>query len=670
MTGMTASIGYPDRTTFYWLIATCVLVLAPLAPHVPLELWGLIAGLFAWRYAMVARAWRAPGRVPRLGLVVLVLVLVYQRYHTLIGRDAGIALLAGLLALKFLEIKNPRDAMLCVFLLYFLMLGGFLYSQSIGLAMYLPVAALAASATLARIALPGSALDGRQALRLAGGLLLKALPIMLILYLLFPRIQGSLWGLPHDAYSNLTGMSDEMTPGSINQLSQSDEVAFRVNFQGPPPATQNLYWRVLVLWDSDGRGWSRGPPASWPALSFQSHDAPLAYEISFEPSNKPWLPALDLPGSVPDGLRMRPGYVMERNQPVRERLRYQLVSYPRYNTGDLEPAERRRALRLPPAASPRARELALGWRAQARDDGAIVATALAHFRSQEFFYSLEPPLLGKDPVDEFLFDTRRGFCEHYAAAFVTLMRAAGIPSRVVIGYQGGEFNAAGDYMIVRQLDAHAWAEVWLADRGWVRVDPTGAVAPERIEYGAEALRRLASRGQRFGELPPDALNLALGRGWFEGLYRHGRLGLDTVNNTWNRWVLDYTQERQEALLRNLGFEGAARTALVSALGVLVAAALALLALFMWRADRPTDPARAAYERFCRKLARIGLARAAHEGPLDFARRCGRERPDLKPAIDAVTRSYVGLRYADLAGREHLRTLRRLVAHFSTKRGLA
>jgi len=667
---MTASIDYPDRSTFYWLIATGVLVLAPLVPHVSLGLWGVIAGLFAWRYAMVARAWRAPGRILRLGLVALVLVLVYRHYHTLIGRDAGIALLAGLLALKILELKNQRDAMLCVFLLYFLMLGGFLYSQSIGLAVYLPVAALAATATLARIALPGSTLDGRRALRLAGGLLFKALPIMLIMYLLFPRIQGSLWGLPHDAYSELTGMSDEMTPGSINQLSQSDEVAFRVSFQGPPPATKDLYWRVLVLWDSDGRRWSRGPPASWPAFSFQSLDAPLAYEVSFEPSNKPWLPALDLPGSVPDGLRMRPGYVMERNQPVRERLRYQLVSYSRYNTGGLEPAEQRRALRLSPGASPRARELARRWRAPAPGDAAIVTTALAHFRSQEFFYTLEPPLLGDDPVDEFLFDTRRGFCEHYAAAFVTLMRAAGIPSRVVVGYQGGEFNAAGDYMIVRQLDAHAWAEVWLADRGWVRVDPTSAVAPERIEYGAEALRRLASRGQRFGELPPDALSLALGRSWFEGLYRRGRLGLDAVNNTWNRWVLDYTKERQETLLRNLGFERATRTALVSALGVVVAAVLALLALFMWRADRSADPARAAYEQFCRKLARIGLTRAAHEGPLDFARRCGRKRPDLKPAIDAVTRSYVGVRYADLGGREHLRTLRRLVAGFNTRRGLA
>ncbi|MBI5613216.1 MAG: DUF3488 domain-containing transglutaminase family protein [Gammaproteobacteria bacterium] len=667
---MTASIGYPDRTTVYWLIATSTLVLAPLAPHVPLALWGVIAGLFVWRYAIMARAGRAPGRLLRLGLVALVLVLVYQHYRTLIGRDAGIALLTGLLALKFLELKNPRDAMLCVFLLYFLMLGSFLYSQSIGLALYLLIAALAATAALARIALPGSALDGRQALRLAGGLLLKALPFMLILYLLFPRIQGSLWGLPHDAYSGLTGMSDEMTPGSINQLSQSDEVAFRVSFQGPPPAVKDSYWRVLVMWDSDGRGWSRGPPAFWPVLSYQSHDAPLAYEISFEPSNKPWLPALDLPGSVPDGLRMRPGYVLERNQPVRERLRYQLVSYPHYHTGDIEPAERQRALRLPPTASPRARELALGWRAQTRDGAAIVATALAHFRTQEFFYSLEPPLLGADPVDEFLFDTRRGFCEHYASAFVTLMRAAGIPSRVVIGYQGGEFNAAGDYLIVRQLDAHAWAEVWLAGRGWVRVDPTGAVAPERIEYGAEALRRLASRGQRFGELPPEALSLALGRGWFEGLYRHGRLGLDVVNNTWNRWVLDYTKERQETLLRNLGFEGATRTTLASALGVLLAGALALLALWMWRTDRATDPARAAYERFCRKLARAGLARVAHEGPLDFAQRCGRARPDLKPAIDAVTRSYVGLRYADLKEREHLRTLRRLVAHFSVKRGLA
>lgn len=659
---------YPDRITFYWLAATSALVLLPLVPRVPPVLWLLIVALFAWRYAMLARAWRAPGRLLRIGLTALVLVVVYLHYRTLIGRDAGIALLACLLALKLVELKAPRDAMLCVFLLYFLMLGSFLYSQSIALAVYLLAVAVVASASLVRIALPGSALDARQLLRLSGALLLKAVPIMLILYVLFPRIQGTLWGLPHDAYSGLTGMSEEMRPGSINQLSLSDEVAFRVKFQGPPPVSRDLYWRVLVLWENDGQGWSRGAQAPWPALSFQNDGAPVIYEVTFEPSNKPWLPALDLPGALPDDLRMRSGHIVERDRPVRERLRYELTSYLRYNTGELEPAERQRALRLPPQASPRARELAQGWRSGDALD--TVNAALAHFRDQQFYYTLEPPLLGDDPVDEFLFDTRRGFCEHYAAAFVTLMRAAGIPSRVVIGYQGGEYNAGGEYMIVRQGDAHAWAETWLAGRGWVRVDPTAAVAPERIEYGAEALRRLASRGQRFGQLPPEALRAALGHGWLEGAYRRGRLTLDTVNSAWNRLVLDYTQERQEGLMRDMGFENVTRAGLVSALGALLATVLAVLALIMWRAERDADPVRAAYERFCRKLARIGLRRDAHEGPVDFAQRCGHARPDLKPAIDAVTRAYVGLRYADLRGREHLRTLRRLVAGFNTRRGLA
>lgn len=661
---------YPDRITFYWLAATSALVLLPLVPRVPPVLWLLVVALFAWRYAMLARAWRAPGRVLRIGLTVLVLVLVYLHYRTLIGRDAGIALLACLLALKLVELKTPRDAMLCVFLLYFLMLGSFLYSQSIALAVYLLAVAVVASASLVRIALPDSALDTRRLLRLSGALLLKAAPIMLILYVLFPRIQGTLWGLPHDAYSGLTGMSEEMRPGSINQLSLSDEVAFRVQFQGPPPVSGDLYWRVLVLWENDGQGWSRGAQASWPVLSFQNDGAAVKYEVTFEPSNKPWLPALDLPGALPDDLRMRAGHIVERGRPVRERLRYELTSYLRYNTGELEPAERLRALRLPPQASPRARELAQGWRAAGNGELDTVQTALAYFRDQQFYYTLEPPLLGDDPVDEFLFDVRRGFCEHYAAAFVTLMRAAGIPSRVVIGYQGGEYNAGGEYLIVRQGDAHAWAETWLAGRGWVRVDPTAAVAPERIEYGAEALRRLASRGQRFGQLPPEALRAALGRDWFEGAYRRGRLAFDTVNSAWNRLVLDYTQERQERLMRDLGFENVTRAGLVGALGVLLAAVLAVLALIMWRAERAADPVRAAYERFCRKLARIGLRRDAHEGPVDFAQRCGHARPDLKPAIDAVTRAYVGLRYADLRGREHLRTLRRLVANFSTRRGLA
>ena len=667
---MSALSPYPDRITFYWLAATSALVLLPLVPRVPPVLWVLIVALFTWRYAMLVRGWRAPGRLLRIGLTVLVLALVYLHYRTLIGRDAGITLLACLLALKLLELKNPRDAMLCVFLLYFLMLGSFLYSQSIALAAYLLAAAVVASASLVRIAMPDSALSARQLLRLSGTLLLKAAPIMLVLYVLFPRIQGTLWGLPHDAYSGLTGMSEEMRPGSINQLSLSDEVAFRVKFPGPPPVPKDLYWRVLVFWDSDGRGWSRGVQAHWPALSFQTDGAPLTYEISFEPSDKPWLPALDLPGTVPDDLRLRAGHVVERNRPVRERLRYELTSYLRYNTGELEPTERQRALRLPPEVSARVHELAQGWRTTNGDSLKVVNAALTYFRNQEFYYTLEPPLLGDDPVDEFLFDTRRGFCEHYAAAFVTLMRAAGIPSRVVVGYQGGEYNAGGEYMIVRQSDAHAWAEAWLAGRGWVRVDPTAAVAPERIEYGAEALRRLAGRGQRFGQLSSETLRAALAQDWFEGVYRRGRQAFDTVNTVWNRLVLDYTKERQEKLLREIGFEDVTRTTLVGMLGALLAAVLIVLTLFMWRTERDADPVRAAYQRFCRKLARAGLTRDAYEGPVDFAQRCGRERPDLKPAIDAVTRAYVGLRYADLRGREHLRTLRRLVAGFNTRRGLA
>ncbi|MEK7759127.1 MAG: DUF3488 and transglutaminase-like domain-containing protein, partial [Pseudomonadota bacterium] len=411
-----------ERAAGYWLLGAAVVVLLPHAMRLPVWLSAVLAALFAWRLFMLQRAWPAPNRWLRWLLTVLLVFALYREYGTLFGRDAGSALLAAMLALKFLELQRLRDYVLSVLLIYFLIVIGFLYSQAMWLVVYLLAVFVLTTATLIRLAVPGA--RARFALRLAAVLLLQALPLMLAMHLLFPRLQGALWVLPQDAYAGLTGLSDEMRPGSIQELSLSEDIAFRAHFHGPAPPPAQRYWRALVLWTTDGKNWTRGTDPRG-GIAYEALGAPLSYSLTLEPSNKPWLPALDLPVRAPSGTRLRSGFVLEANAPVRERLSLELGAHTRYRMHTLGVAERRAALQRSEQISPRVQALAAHWRETAGSDAEVVRAALAHFRAEKYFYTLTPPLLGDDPVDEFLFETRRGFCEHYAAAFVTLMRSAG-----------------------------------------------------------------------------------------------------------------------------------------------------------------------------------------------------------------------------------------------------
>lgn len=653
---------HPDRQALNWLLATVVLVLANHVGRLPAWLTLLTACGLAWRYLSENHGWRLPGRIVRVAITLALGVAIYKQFGTVFGRDAGIAFLAGLLGLKFLELRRLRDYVLVVLLGYFLMLGGFLYTQDLWVGAYMLAVTVFATATLIRLSQP-TGIGLGNGLRLAGELFAKALPLMLVLYLFFPRIQGSLWGLPLDARSGLIGLSDEMRPGTINQLFQTDEIAFRVEFTGTPPKPQLRYWRALVLTDTDGQSWRRAKSPAPSANVVQGLGEPVRYTVTQEAHNRRWMFALDLPVNIPNGAQRGAGFTVEWKKPLRERARYTLTSYPRYTTGALTATERRQNLQLPPDLSPRVAALARRWKMERPDSVGIVNRALAYFRNEDFVYTLRPPLLGRDPVDEFLFEVRRGFCEHYASAFVTLMRAAGLPSRVVVGYQGGELNPSGNYFIVKQADAHAWGEVWLAGRGWVRVDPTAAVAPERIEYGIDAVRRLLREGAPLGRLSANAILSIIKRDWLEAGWRGLRLRWDTVNTAWNRWVMAFGPERQKQLMRLLGFKTPSWLGMVTAMMAgAVLSVLLVAGLMLYRRKRP-DPVMALYDRFCTRLGRLGLRRAAGEGPLDFARRSGARRPDLEPAINVITRLYIGLRYGGLSGSGPIGALRRRVRAF-------
>ena len=633
-----------DRRVLLSLIAAGATAVAPHTFELPPWIIAVFALGGAWRYGIEFLQWYRPRGLVRFGLMLLILVAVFRQYHTLLGRDPGMALLITLMGLKFLELKTARDFFVSLFVFYLIILGSFLYGQSLWLGGWALFATAASTAALVHLTQP-TGLDMWRRLRLSGAMLAKAVPLMLIVYLLFPRISGTLWGLPADAHSGLTGMPDTMQPGSIRRLSESSEIAFRVSFDGAPPPPRELYWRGLVLTEFDGQGWQRDTThAPTQDVSFIPLNDSMRYDVTLEPSNKPWMPALDLPATRPKGARYHPDFTLEHREPIRERLNYSLTSYTRYRTGALDAAEHARALNLPRNLSPRARALAEQWQRENSGPQQVAQAALDYFRRENFVYTLSPPLLGDDPVDEFLFGARRGFCEHYASAFVALMRAAGIPGRVVVGYLGGELNTAGNYLIVRQSDAHAWAEIWLAERGWVRVDPTGAIAPERIELGIDAVRRLELQGVALGSLSSEAVQRALALGWFEFIARHTRWYWDYTNLAWYRWVVDYSKERQERFLTSLGIDDISWGKLVSLLAIGVLLVTLIYALFLLRTRKPADPALAQYLRFCRKLARAGLVRAPYEGAHAFASRAARKRADLASSISEITDLYEELRY--------------------------
>lgn len=648
----------PPQTGRLFLLGALFLVTAPHLIRMPLWLSLLCIGVFGWRLLHELRGHDLPGRLLRSLLVIGGVAAVAVTYRTIIGQEAGVALLSLMLCLKLLELHTMRDAMIALFIGYFMVIGGFLFDQSIFMGAYLFMVVLALTAALIALNHPaGGTAELRHYLRSGGTLLLQAIPLMVIMFLLFPRLSSPLWSMPNNEGTARTGLADSMEMGSINNLVASREVAFRVEFDGPIPPASLLYWRGPVLWKTDGRQWQ--PITLPPAGTLPAHQ-PLGdeveYSVTLEPHNRRWLFAMDLPVEMPRELngraRVQPDFQLLFSRDVTSKLRYRIRSAGRYRLLELTPAMRKAATQLPAGRNPATRALAARWRAEGLDGAAIMQRAYSHFRDQPFYYTRQPPRLGTDPVDEFLFTTRRGFCEHFAAAYVTLMRAAGIPARVVTGYQGGELNELGNYLIVRQSNAHAWAEVWQEGEGWVRVDPTTAIPPGRVETPNDALR--------FQSTSADAAALD-GNPALRELLRNLRHGWDAVNHTWNQWVLGFNRQKQQELLRRLGLDTLSWSWLITAMAGLIAVALAIIAaLTLLRRPRQRDPLLRLYQRFCDKLEKAGIHRRIDEGPADFTARVVALRPDLAPAVEPIGRLYVRLRYTRHGNGEEIATLRRMI----------
>ena len=639
------------RNALGWAILSMFTLVLPHIERIPP--WVLAVYFFAalWRIMVYRGRWSFPRWPVKLGLIFAGFAGILLSFRSLIGLEPTVALLLTAFALKLLELAERKDAYVLLFLGYFVVLTEFLFSQDLLIVLLSLLNVVIITTALVALHRPGDDRFNLRPMRQAVVMVLQAAPLMLVLFFLFPRI-GPLWTVPIKSQQAKTGMSEFMSPGDVSRLSRSGEVAFRVDFEGDVPPRSELYWRGLVM--------SRLRQGTWSALNFYEAPAsdrrqnepervgePLRYSIIMKPTQQRWLYGLRYARSTSSGVMNSADFRIFRPIVIEDDYLYQVRSWPE---AVLEPElsgwRRRIELELPDGAYPRARQLVRQLAAESPSPAQTVERVLNMFTTQPFVYTLQPPLLPeRDGMDAFLFDTRRGFCEHYASAFVIMMRAAGIPARVVAGYQGGEVNPVNGTVIVHQFDAHAWAEVWLEGQGWVRVDPTAAVAPERVERGLEDA--LAGEGTFLEDSPLSPLR-----------YRNIdiintiRLRYDALTYSWQAWVVGFDADKQFDLLKTFFGDFSARKFAAVLLGsfalVLVPVAIALL---FRRKTHELSKLDKLYLGFCSRLESMGVAREAGEAPQDFAQRAQQRLPRLAQQIAEVTRRYDQLAYADVDSEE-------------------
>lgn len=606
-----------SRDTFF-LLAVIAWVLLPQINHLPWWCSALAAGMLLWRGRLAFSSRALPGRWWLLGLLVLSVAATLLTHRTLLGRDAGVTLIVILLALKTLELRAKRDAFVVFFLSFFTMLTNFFYSQSLLTAFSMLLGLLGLLTALVNAHMPVGKPPLIQAVKTASWMALLGAPVMVLLFVLFPRL-APLWGVPSDAMTGRSGLSATMQVGTIASLALDSSVAMRIAFEGSPPPQRDLYFRGPVLSSFDGREWRPSYSSRFPSRYRLTDNLtvlgpPISYEVTLEPTSRPWLFVMEAAAQSPvlPNLRARMGSDLQwlTDRPITDLVRYKVQSHPAFRHGpEKQEVGLQEFVELPPGFNPRTLALAAEMRRDPRyaqgGTQALVQAAMERLRTGGYLYTLQPGVYGPNTADEFWFDRKEGFCEHIASAFVVLMRAMDIPARIVTGYQGGEANSVDGFWVLRQSDAHAWTEVWQAGQGWVRVDPTSAVSPGRTG----AFQRLAA--------PQGVVSQALGN-FNPTLAAQLRATWEAVNNRWNQWILNYTEGKQLQLLRDLGFESPSWEDLGYVLiGIMVFVSLVGVVWGLWERSRH-DPWLRLLGRVRKQLGKAGLASHAGTSPRQLA----------------------------------------------------
>jgi transglutaminase-like putative cysteine protease len=633
------------RNALVWSVLTLFALVAPHIARIPI--WVLAVYVFAafWRIMVYRGRWSFPGRWVKVLFILSSFIGLYLSYGTFLGLEPTVALLLTAFALKLIELAERKDAYVLLFLGYFVCVTEFLFSQDLLIVFYSMFTVTLITTALLALHQPEQNKFNPRTIRQASVMLLQAFPLMLVLFFLFPRI-GPLWTVPLKSHAAKTGVSDFMRPGDISNLSQSADVAFRVQFEGDIPSTSDLYWRGLVFSKLADGAWTSLRYFEIPAERRRQIEPELVggelnYSIIMESTQQNWLYSLRYAKSTQRKIMDSADYRLYSPVILEDEYQYSVRSWPDVQLeNELSDWRREIELVLPAGENPQTYAYAKQLRQDSDSDRSFVDAVLKKFNTEQYIYTLQPPLLGANAMDQFLFQTQRGFCEHYAYAFVVMMRAAGVPSRVIAGYQGGEVNPVNKTVIVHQFDAHAWAEVWLEGEGWVRVDPTAAVSPDRIEWGLE--RAVAQEGSFLSNSPLSPLRYRSVI-WINNM----RLRYDALTWRWQKWIVGYDSKTQYEFLQNWLGEINSRKFAMVLLGswalVLIPVGLLLLAKRDIKRSTPMDKQ---YLAFCSLLEKRGVVRAVGEAPGDFAARAGRALPELEADIKEVTRLYSGMAYAE------------------------
>jgi len=644
-----------NKNILIFLLSSIGLIALPHIDHIPITIFAFFYLLLSWRFIGIWKQNWLPNKLIIFFLTVCGLALLYTQHQGIFGRDAGTRLFVAALGLKLMEIKSERDLYLITYLAFIVAASQFLYEQSLLMAAYILFVCCVLLATL--ISINTRKPQTAAALKAAAIIIAQAIPMAVVLFILFPRVEAPKWMLFNEAHQAKTGLSDNMEPGSISNLVMSDELVFRVNFTGAIPPPEQRYWRGPVLSHTDGKKWTRtkntgiGPSLDKPVFKGMSYQ----YTLLMEPQDKQWVFALDMPAEFSMPLHRNTNYQLITSENPDKRAEYKITSFSNYNTGSISGTEYKESTQLPGEPSEKIKQLVKQLHGFDSSPEHFINLLLNHFRKEDFHYTLTPPLMEEDPIDTFLFETRYGFCSHYAAAFVYLMRAAHIPARVVTGYQGGEINKVGNFLEIRQADAHAWAEVWIENKGWIRFDPTAAIAPERIEQNIN-----------IEQLIPDGVISYMStssrtQAAFNWL-KQARQLWSNVDYNWQRWVINYDNKNQTTFLSSLGI--ADIKAMIYWMIGIIGIITALLSWFLLhQKPKTTDQVLLIYNRFCKKIIKHKLLRDLGEGAKDFAERVKIKLPEQAENIDQITDLFIKLRYGKNATLVDLKIFNKLVEKF-------
>ena len=635
------------------LLVIGALLILPHSQHLNPTFIMIGFALLGWRTLTLWLPKTLPHKLLLLPLSIGLALLVLKTFGMSLGRDASSSLLIILMGLKLLESRTARDIQAVIYMCFFVLITPFLFDQRIELALYALIIFFLLLFALVLNNTRGFSLNNMPLLRLSGLVLLQAIPLMLVFFLLFPRMIGPLWAMP-DNNTAISGLTDTINPGQVSNLALSDETAFRVRFKGSPPKQKDLYWRGPVFWETDGQSWTLTPPrkdAFERAKAIPNNVDDYQYTLMMEPHQQFWVYALDLPNKAPNRTRLSHDHQLILDNKLSRNLSFAMRSSTHAKIHNLTQKDKSRALTLPTQTDPRVISLAKKWASAANSPEQIIDKAL-RFYNDEFYYTLKPPSLGTNPVAEFLFETKRGFCGHFSTSFATLMRAANIPARLVGGYQGGLYNNIGNFYEVRQADAHVWVEVWLENSGWTRIDPTAAIAPNRIEHSIDVSQNKRNGDVNFLLTPPDGLAK-----WVQQL----NWVLHSVDYHWQNAVLAYGPEKQLDFLSSFGIVDWGDMVIWLSVFSGIILFITMSVLFLLHA-KPQDPVQFTYLKLCKQLAKKVGARHRHETSSDYFKRVNNTYPNSATELNALKRLYLTARY----GKEGIHPFINAVRRFKLK----